>query len=69
MGTAWHSMWYSLVLAYQPVVRGSYDGRTTGLFGEAMVAEPWGGVGTAVTAGTHKAQEGTSGWVRCSHWR
>jgi hypothetical protein len=68
MGTAWHNMWKSLVLAYQPVVRESYDGRTAGMFREAAMAEPWGGVGTAVTARTHKAQEGASGWVRCSHW-
>jgi hypothetical protein len=54
---------------YQPVVRGSCNGRTAGMFGEAMMAEPWGGVGTTVMVGTHKAQEGASGWVRCSHWR
>jgi hypothetical protein len=50
-------------------VRGSYDDRTAGMFGEAAMAKPWGGVGIAVTAGTHKTQEGASGWVRCSHWR
>jgi hypothetical protein len=50
-------------------VRGSYDGRTAGIFGEATIAEPWDGVGIAAMAGTHKAQEGASGWVRCSHWR
>jgi hypothetical protein len=49
-------------------VRGSCDGRTTGMFGEAAMAEPWDGVGIAAMAGTHKAQEGASGWVRCSHW-
>jgi hypothetical protein len=54
---------------YQPVVRGSYDGGTARMFGEATMAEPWGGVGTAAMAGTYKAQEGASGWVRCSHWR
>jgi hypothetical protein len=54
---------------YQPVVRGSRDGRTAGMFGEAVMTESWDSVGTAVTAGTHKAQEGASGWVRCSHWR
>jgi hypothetical protein len=54
---------------YQPVVWGSCDGRTAGMFDEAVMAEPWGAVGIAVTAGTHKAQEGASGWVRCSHWR
>jgi hypothetical protein len=42
-------------------VRGSCDGRTIGMFGEAAMAELWGGVGTAVTARTHKAQEGASG--------
>jgi hypothetical protein len=48
-------------LAYQPVVQASCDGRTARMFGEAAMAEPWGGVGTAVTAGTHKAQEGLLG--------
>jgi hypothetical protein len=50
-------------------VRGSCDGRTTGIFGEAVMAEPWDGVGTPAMAGTHKAQEGASEWVRCSHWQ
>jgi hypothetical protein len=68
MGTTWHSMWYSLVLAYQTVVQGSCDGRTAGMFGEAAMAEPWDSVGTAVIARTHKAQDGASGSVRCSHW-
>jgi hypothetical protein len=36
-------------------VRGSGDGRTAGIFGEAVMAEPWDGVGTTVMAGTHKA--------------
>jgi hypothetical protein len=58
----------SLVLAYQPVVRGSCDGRTAGMFGEDVMVEPWDGVGTTAMTGTHKAQEGASGWVRCSHW-
>jgi hypothetical protein len=62
MGTAWHSMWWSLVLAYQPAVRRSCDGRT------AAMAKPWDGVGTAAMAGTHKAQQEASGWVPCSHW-
>jgi hypothetical protein len=48
-------------------VRRSCDGRTAGMFGKAAMAEPWDGVGTAVMAGTLKAQEGASGWVRCSH--
>jgi hypothetical protein len=41
----------------------------TGMFSEATMAEPWDGVGKAVMAETHKAQEGASGWVQCSHWR
>jgi hypothetical protein len=67
MGTTWHSMWWSLVFTYQPVVWGSYNGRTAGMFGQATMAKPWDGVGTAATAGTQKGQEGASGWVRCSH--
>jgi hypothetical protein len=43
--------------------------QTTRMFGEAAMAEPWDGVGKAVMAGTHKEQEGASGWVRCSRWR
>jgi hypothetical protein len=54
-------------LAYQPVVWESCDGKTAGMFGEAVLAKPWDSVGTAVMVGTHKAQEGASGWVRCSH--
>jgi hypothetical protein len=42
--------------------------QTAGMFGEAVMAELWDGVGKAVMAGTHKAQEGASGWVRCSRW-
>jgi hypothetical protein len=61
MCTAWHNMWWSLVLAYQPAVRGSCDGRTIGMFGETAMAEPWDGVGIVAMAGTHKAQEGASG--------
>jgi hypothetical protein len=38
-----------------------------GMFSEAAMVEPWDGVGKATMAGTHKAQEGASGWVRCSH--
>jgi hypothetical protein len=67
MGMAWHNMWWSLVLAYQPAVRGSCDGRIAGMFGEVAMAKLWDGVGTIVMAGTHKAQERASGWVRCSH--
>jgi hypothetical protein len=50
-------------LAYQPVVWGSYDGRTAEMFGEDAMAEPWDSVGTTATARTHKTQEGASGWV------
>jgi hypothetical protein len=39
-------------------VRGSCDGRTAGMFDEAVMAEPWDGVGTTAMARTHKAQEG-----------
>jgi hypothetical protein len=49
-------------------VRGSCDGRTAGMLIEAAMAEPWDGVGIAAMARTYKAQEGASGWVRCSHW-
>jgi hypothetical protein len=37
--------------------------QTAGMFGEAAMAEPWDGVGKAAMTGTHKAQEGASGWV------
>jgi hypothetical protein len=40
-----------------------------GMFGEAAMAEPWDGVGKAAMARTHAAQEGASGWVRCSRWQ
>jgi hypothetical protein len=43
--------------------------QTAGMFSEAVMAEPWDGVGKAVMAGTHMAQEGASGGVRCSHRR
>jgi hypothetical protein len=42
-------------------MRGSCDGRTAGMFGEAVMAKPWDGVGTDAMAGTHKAQEGLLG--------
>jgi hypothetical protein len=49
----------------------SYAGKlrwqTVGMFSEATMAEPWDGVGKVAMARTHKAQEGASGWVRCSH--
>jgi hypothetical protein len=54
---------------YQPFMRGSCDGRTAGMFSEAVMVEPWGGVGTVVIGGTHKSQERASMWVQCSHWR
>jgi hypothetical protein len=54
MGTAWHNMWWSLVLAYQPAMQGSCDGRTAGMFGQAVMGKLWDGVGTAVMARTHK---------------
>jgi hypothetical protein len=38
------------------------------MFGEAAMAEPRDSVGTTAMAGTHKAQEEASGWMRCSHW-
>jgi hypothetical protein len=44
-------------------VRGSYNGRTAGMFGEVAMAKPRNSVGTAKMAGTHKAQDGASGWV------
>jgi hypothetical protein len=34
--------------------------QTPGMFGETAMAEPWDGVGKAVMARTHKAQEGAS---------
>jgi hypothetical protein len=40
--------------------------QTARMFGKAVMAEPWHGVGKAAMAGTHKAQEGDSGWVGCS---
>jgi hypothetical protein len=43
--------------------------QTTGMFGEAAMAESLDGVGKAAMAGTHKAQEGSFGWVRCSRWQ
>jgi hypothetical protein len=40
--------------------------QTAGMFGEAAMVEPSDGVGKDAMAGTHKAREGASGWVRCS---
>jgi hypothetical protein len=45
---------------------GKLQWQTSGMVGEAAIAEPWDGVGKAVMAGTNKAQEGASRWVRCS---
>jgi hypothetical protein len=45
---------------------GKLQSQTAGMFGEAAMAEPWDGVDIAAMAGTHKAQEGASGWVRSS---
>jgi hypothetical protein len=42
--------------------------QTAGMFGEAAMAEPWDGR-ESCDGRTHKAQEGASGWVRCSHWQ
>jgi hypothetical protein len=44
-------------------MRGSHDGRTAELYGEATVDEPQDGVGIAAMARTHKAQEGAPRWV------
>jgi hypothetical protein len=43
--------------------------QTARMVGEVVAVEPWDGVGKAAMAGTHKAQEGASGWVQCSHQR
>jgi hypothetical protein len=48
---------------YQPIVRGSYDDRTTRMFDEVAMTEQWDSVGTTEMAGTHKAQEVDFGWV------
>jgi hypothetical protein len=42
-------------------VWGSCNGRTAGIFGEAVMAEPWDGVGIVAMAKSHKAQERASG--------
>jgi hypothetical protein len=55
-------------MVYQPAMRESCDGRIARMFSEVVTAESWDGVGTTVMDGTHKAQEGASGWVRCSHY-
>jgi hypothetical protein len=42
-------------------VRGSCDGRTVGMFDEAMMAEPWDGVGEAVMAKPIRHKKGLLG--------
>jgi hypothetical protein len=66
----------SLILVWPDIVYGVPTGcagklrwQTTGMFGEAAMAELWEGVGKAVMVVTHMLQEGASGWVRCSHRR
>jgi hypothetical protein len=46
-------MWYRSVLAYQPAVQGSCNGRTAEMFGEAAMAKPWDNMGIA--AMTHNS--------------
>jgi hypothetical protein len=41
--------------------------QTTGMFSEAAMVELWDGVGKAVMARTHKAQEGASGCFPGTH--
>jgi hypothetical protein len=48
-------------LAYQLAVRESCDGRTTGMFVEAAMAEQEDGVGTATMAGTQRHKRGLLG--------
>jgi hypothetical protein len=48
-------------------MRGSCDGRSVGMLGEATMAKPGYSVVTAVMVGTHKAQEGASSGVQFSH--
>jgi hypothetical protein len=48
---------------------GKLQWQNAGIFGEAAMAKPCDVVGKAAMAGTHKAQEGASRWVRCSHRR
>jgi hypothetical protein len=45
---------------------GKLQWQTARMISEAAMAEPWDGVDKAAMAGTHKAQEGAFGWVRCS---
>jgi hypothetical protein len=46
---------------YQPAVWGSYDSRTTGMFSEAAMAEPWDGVGEAMMAKPIRHKRGLLG--------
>jgi hypothetical protein len=61
------------VVEYSLGVPTAYVGKlrwqTAGMFGEAAMAELWDVVGKVALAGTDKAQEGASRWLRCSHWR
>jgi hypothetical protein len=50
-------------LGVQTDCAGKLRWQTAGMFSEAMMEEPWDGVGNAAMAGTHKTQEGASGWV------
>jgi hypothetical protein len=52
---------------YQSDVRRSCDGRTARMCDDVAMVVPWEGVGEAALDETHKAQEGASGGVRCSH--
>jgi hypothetical protein len=45
-------------LAYQLDLLGSYDRRTTGMCSEALIAEPWDGVGEAMMAGPIRHKRG-----------
>jgi hypothetical protein len=48
-------------LAYQPAVWGSCDDRTAGMFGEAVMAKPWDGVGEAAMAKPIRHKRGLLG--------
>jgi hypothetical protein len=46
---------------YQSAVRGSCDDRTAGMFGEAVMDEPWDGVGESTTAKPIRHKRGLLG--------
>jgi hypothetical protein len=50
-------------LGVPTICAGKLRWQNVGLFGGAVMAELWDSVGIAEMAGTHKAQEGASGWV------